>query len=226
MYMDVRQIQAWIEWSAIREMTAGERKPADAPDVSASLFSDLLQLYLNGGGEGKKGPNGAAFPPTSGILPPVSENPLPPASFPDKTGGPEAAAGTGNTVKSGAPENIRAIIRQAAERYQLPAELIARVIKQESNFRQFAVSPAGASGYMQLMPQTAKSLGVKNIFDPYENIMAGSKYLRQLLDRYGSVELALAAYNAGPGNVDKYGGIPPFKETVHYVRSILKDLKV
>lgn len=125
-----------------------------------------------------------------------------------------------------APHDLEAIILEAAEKYQLPPALLTRVIKQESNFNPFAVSPAGAKGYMQLMPETAKSLGVKNIFDPYENIMAGAKYLRNMLDRYGSLELALAAYNAGPGNVDKYGGIPPFKETQNYVRAILQDIKI
>ncbi|MBS4198687.1 lytic transglycosylase domain-containing protein [Bacillus sp. FJAT-49732] len=119
------------------------------------------------------------------------------------------------------PDNLEAIIQKASEVYNLPAKLIKSIIKHESNFNSTAVSHAGASGLMQLMPQTAKGLGVNDIFDPLQNVMGGSKYLRNMLDKYdGNLVLALAAYNAGPGNVDKYGGIPPFKETQNYVRKV------
>ncbi|WP_230200067.1 lytic transglycosylase domain-containing protein [Bacillus niameyensis] len=125
------------------------------------------------------------------------------------------------TVDNSKIDNLEAIIQSAAEKFQLPAKLIKSIIKHESNFNSSAVSQAGASGLMQLMPGTARGLGVQDIFDPMQNVMGGSKYLRQMLDKYdGNVSLALAAYNAGPGNVDKYGGIPPFKETQNYVNKV------
>ncbi|MFD1705644.1 lytic transglycosylase domain-containing protein [Siminovitchia sediminis] len=117
--------------------------------------------------------------------------------------------------------SLEQIIQRAADTYNLPAKLIKSVIRHESNFDPKVVSKAGASGLMQLMPATARGLGVTDIMDPEQNVMGGSKYLRSMLDKYhGNLKLALAAYNAGPGNVDKYGGIPPFKETQNYVRRV------
>lgn len=122
------------------------------------------------------------------------------------------------------PSELEPIFDQAARQYGISKDLLMAVAKAESNYNPSAVSGAGAIGIMQLMPDTANNLGVSNPYDATENIMGGARYLSQLLTQYnGDASLALAAYNAGSGNVAKYGGIPPFKETQNYVSKVLAD---
>ena len=113
------------------------------------------------------------------------------------------------------------LIQEASIIYGVDAALIKAVMRTESAFNPVAQSPAGAQGLMQLMPDLATEMGVTDVFDPRQNIMGGTKYLRQLLDATsGNIPLTLASYNAGPGNVARYKGIPPFKETRSYVKKI------
>ncbi len=118
------------------------------------------------------------------------------------------------------------LINEAARANGLDPALITAVIRVESNGDPNAISHAGAKGLMQLIDSTADDYGVNDSFDPQENVRAGSRYLKDLLDRFESLPLALAAYNAGPGNVMRYGGVPPFKETEAYVDKILDSLNI
>ncbi len=113
------------------------------------------------------------------------------------------------------------LITRASARYKIPSELIAAVIHSESAFNTDAVSPKGAMGAMQIMPETAKHLGLENPFDAEENVMKGCAYLHRMMAKYNSLELALAAYHAGPGTVDRYEGIPPYASTQNYIQRVL-----
>jgi soluble lytic murein transglycosylase-like protein len=112
------------------------------------------------------------------------------------------------------------LIEQAAEKNGVESALVRAIIHAESDFNPKAVSKCGAQGLMQLMPGTARALGVQDSFDPAQNINGGTKYLRHLLDQFGDVSQAVAAYNAGPGAVKRYGGVPPFNETQAYVKRV------
>jgi len=119
------------------------------------------------------------------------------------------------------PGQFKRLIESAARRYGVDPALVTAVVQAESNFSPTAVSTAGAKGLMQLMDATARTFGVTDAFDPLENVDGGVRFLRSLLDRYGDVRLALAAYNAGPAAVDRYGGVPPYEETQVYVSRVL-----
>jgi soluble lytic murein transglycosylase-like protein len=128
-----------------------------------------------------------------------------------------------------APHSLEQQIKDAAQRSSLDPALVKAVIQVESNFKSNATSQKGAKGLMQVMPQTAQTQGIQEPYHPIDNLMGACDYLRKLINQYrGNIELALAAYNAGPGNVRKFGGIPPFKETQTYVKKVMaiyRDLK-
>jgi len=120
-----------------------------------------------------------------------------------------------------APKHLTAVIQEASRKHGVDPRLVAAVVRRESAWNEAAVSPVGACGLMQLMPATARFLGVNDIFDARENVFGGTRYLRTLLDTFnGDLDLALAAYNAGPGAVAKYRGVPPYSETKAYVAAV------
>jgi len=124
------------------------------------------------------------------------------------------------------PHPLDERIQDAAIRSALDPALVKAVIQVESNFKSKATSHKGAKGLMQVMPKTAEALGIQEPFHPTDNLMGACDYLRKLINRYrGNLELALAAYNAGPSNVERFGGIPPFKETQNYVSKVMKLYK-
>lgn len=141
---------------------------------------------------------------------------------------------TGETAARRAPSlgrrvesrELGTLIDRYADHYRLDPKLVHAVIRAESGYNPRAVSPKGAQGLMQLMPATARELDIEDAFDPASNIAGGTRYLRRMLDQFaGSVELALAGYNAGPAAVRQFGGIPPYPETRNYVTRILRDYR-
>jgi len=149
-------------------------------------------------------------------------------TIPDPPAAPPAAAAKADTPNPPAGDLTRAemheMLAHAGEAHNIDEDLLASVVRAESGGHVHAVSRAGAQGLMQLMPQTANTLGVKDAFRPEENIAGGTAYLDQLLTRYhDNMALALAAYNAGPGAVDRYHGVPPYRETRAYVARVIRE---
>ena len=134
-----------------------------------------------------------------------------------------ATSSTTSADNTTSTEDLDVYFEEAANQYNVDIKLLKAIAYCESGFNPNAVSSAGAVGVMQLMPKTAEGLGVTDSYDPRQNILGGAKLISQLLDKYnGDTSLALAAYNAGSGNVNRYGGIPPFKETQNYVKKVLE----
>lgn len=141
-----------------------------------------------------------------------------PASFRD------ALAAATNAEKSDVPEELAPKIREAAARHRIPRGVLEAMVRAESNFNPRAVSPRGAAGLLQLMPDTAREMGVVDRFDPDANLDGGARYLSEMRKRFRTLPLSLAAYNAGPTAVETYRAVPPYNETRRYVEKILGGL--
>ena len=175
----------------------GSAQPVPVPATGGPRFAAALAGALRPSNPALGLEPGGADAPGSGQPPAMVSAPVPPAQ-------------------------IDALVEQNAATWQVDPALIKAVIANESGFNANATSKVGAQGLMQLMPETAASLGVRDAYDPAQNVAGGARYLRGLLDRFhGDQRLAIAAYNAGPGAVEKYGDVPPYAETRNYVQNVL-----
>lgn len=198
--MDIKSLQMMIQNQAMNTMTGDQDHLPNQSPLIEITFRQLLQERMNQATM----LNQSFMPQANQIFQPLTT---------------PSSAVMSSTIPS---TQFNDIISETAFKYGIDEQLIHSIIKNESNYNSHARSSAGAEGLMQLMPQTARGLGVTDSYSPKQNIEGGTKYLSQMLKRYdGDLKLALAAYNAGPGNVDKYKGVPPFKETQNYVNKVM-----
>ncbi|GGE51288.1 hypothetical protein GCM10011391_32600 [Pullulanibacillus camelliae] len=219
---NIQLVQALLQLQAMKSLTSSSL--GDDSSSDGSDFSSLLETILQGN-DGQTStllPGDSELPGMTGL----SANPLNSAPYVKLNLGMQPismqALSQPTTEKLSGSTDYDQYIDQAAKTYGVDPKLIRSIIQHESGFNPNSRSQAGALGLMQLMPQTAASLGVTNPLDPEQNILGGTKYIKELLDRFNNNKtLAVAAYNAGPGNVQKYDGIPPFSETQNYVKNVL-----
>jgi soluble lytic murein transglycosylase-like protein len=193
---------------------------------SRAPLGDTTRLFLTADGSSFVDvPTGEIVQIEPDLNPPPAPEKSAETSAPTPTGtGPLLPASTTSMPTASQHADVMQVVNAASDRYRLDPDLVNSVIRAESGFKVHAVSPKGAQGLMQLMPGTASKLGVPNAFDPEANVDGGTRYLRELLERYNfDLIKALAAYNAGPHRVEQYGGVPPYRETRKYVASIVRD---
>lgn len=222
--MDVGMLQKLIQLQALSNMNQLSGTNQKDENTTTSLFSSLFNNELNSLGLSASS-NIIDIPqPTLSYGETVAQLLGKSTTSPVQLIEDEIEGTTSSSSIKKTSNNVDRIINEMANKYDVDPKLIRSIIKHESGFNPNAVSSVGAKGLMQIMPSNFESYGITNPFDPKQNIEAGTRMIKANLRKYnGNVELALAAYNAGSGNVKKYGGIPPFKETQNYVRKVTES---